>query len=869
MRWGWLVLAALLFYSARAGRVEVLQADRLELRKVGESELVVLYGGPVKLRLADGEEVEADVVEYDRDRRRLLLIGNVIYTGKDHRVIESKELELYLDDESMDALEVHLRSGGVDLWGPEATRIMGQILMQNSRFTPCARCGQHPYDYSFSADELVLYPGDRLIAYGVTIYVQGEPYLRLPLLMLHFSKRRPRFQVQHDPTDGWSLAADLPYVTAGGLGFTLLRYFQNRGWGFGVDHWGAGPAHEHYRALYLPPEVGAAAGSLELDLDYREGDRHLRGQPFYTELRLKYDDAWPLPEKPRWSVLASYAAKSPDGWRRNLRLERRDLPGKNRVWLEASARRESGPDPKPSLRLKTYFDLGEEGPPAAMVLPEAGLRWSRGWSGYGFSIKGGLTFGGYFDRTNELNRSARSAGVWASAGRIVVDHVDTYNAKQPWPGFSVHFENRFRGWYYDTGERQVDWRNTLSLEQRLGGLRLRAGAHRTVVEGEAFFARDYHRPQHELTLDAGARWQPVNSFKLEVKGGWDVWEGSYQKLRTNLSWSPAPLNFTLNHVYDPQSGLHQSTRASLGLRAGNFGANASSGYDYQRGRYDALVTKASYALPGGSASCNYSYDLNEGHSRKIGFGLGLQPGLSRYSLSEAYDWSSDRLDGRLSASWGPVSLALTHATHLTADPHAADYRQSDLSFAASWRQHKLLLVDRWNGRLGRFGPGYLKIDSRYTGLDRAWNLNARWHLPESGDEEVYLETASISGGLDLLRPSLEHPGFSIQGGLEYRRYAADDLQLNFKNFGFTAAWLADEHTRLFITTLVNQQVRTSQGWPDLQPRFVFTLDRCCWALQFTLDAAVPSAKISFMYGEKSARFLFDQGGIHFPWEGVL
>ena len=868
MRWGLVLLAALLLAGARAGRVEVIQADRMELRKVEGHELVILYGRPVKIKLEDGRQVEADVVEYDRDARRLLLLGNVLYVDDEKRVIESDQLELYLNDESMDALEVHMRSAGVDLWGPEATRVLGQILMEDSRFTPCARCGQQPYDYSFSADKVVLYPGDRLIAYGLTVYVQGEPVMRWPLLMLHFSERRPRLEIGHSDVDGWTVAADLPYVTEGGLGFTLLRYFQNRGLGVGFDHWGIGPAYEHYRALYLPPEVGSAAGSLEIKLTYHDGDKRLRSVPYYASFELSYDDAWPLPEDPHWSLSASWRDKS-DGWRHSFSLERRDLPGQNRLWLNASVSRESRDDLKASLRLKTYFDLGEEGPPASMVLPEATLKWTKGLRYEGFSIKGSVSVGGYYDRTNELNRSARAAGIWAAAGRAYVNHADVYDLKDPWPGFKLHFENRFSGWYYDTGERQVDWRNTLSLEQRLDNLRLRTTIRRTVVEGEAFFARDYRRPRHSLTASASAQWRPINTLSLEARSGWNIWEGEYEDLKINLGWTPKPFRFNLQHVYDPQTGLNQTSRVNLGFKSGSFGASLNGGYAYQTGEYDPLKLSASYALPGGNALLNHVYDLNQGLSQTTKFSLSLQPGANRYSLSEGYNYEDQRLIGRFSASWGPLSLVFSHDTYLTADAADPNFRQSDLSFSASWRQHTLLLSEHWNGQLGRFGPGYLKLSSRYTGIERAWKLNARWHLPEEGDELVYLESASIAGGFDLLGATLEHPGLSFQGSFEYVRYGPGDEKLSFKDFGFTAAWIADEHTRLFISTLLTQEILTREGWPPPEPRFVFTLDRCCWAMQFTVDAAVPSAKLSFIYGGQSARFLLDEGGVHYPWEEML
>ena len=82
----------------------------------------------------------------------------------------------------------------------------------------------------------------------------------------------------------------------------------------------------------------------------------------------------------------------------------------------------------------------------------------------------------------------------------------------------------------------------------------------------------------------------------------------------------------------------------------------------------------------------------------------------------------------------------------------------------------------------------------------------------------------------------------------------------------TLGWRGEERTRFYLSALLTQEVRTSEGWPPLEPRFVATLDRCCWALRFTLDAAAPSAKLAFVYGDQSARFLFDESGIRFPWE---
>jgi len=864
----WLILIFFITGLALAGRVEVTQADRLELRKVGDSELVILVGEPVILVLEKGEEVRAKRVEYDRSRRRLVLIGDVHYRDAEGRVTEADYLELYLDEDSLEALEVHIKSGEIDLWGPEATRVLGQIMMTRGEFTPCACCGQDPYDYSFKARKVLLYPGDRLIAYGVTVYTGGEATFYWPLLLLHFSERRPRLEIGNDPTDGWSVAADLPYVTRGGLGFTLLRWFQNRGWGFGFDHWGAGAAYEHYKALYLPPEVGKRHGSLDVQADYRLGDKKLRDLPYYQSLAFKWKRTDSMKKGPLWGVRAEYRLKE-DGWRHDLSLERRENNSSGRLKFKLSSRSLGRDEPRVELRIQTYFDLVRPGSPAAQVLPEVAFRWTRGVKKGSFSIRGSVYMGGYIDRTNELNRSARAAGVWASAGRVFVDHLDEFHPKPLWKGLDVRVENRFKGWYYDTAERQVDWSTTGSIGQRLGGFEAQVRLERQVVEGEAFFARDYQRPLRKLDLSANSRWTVFRGLTFTASGGRDLEKGVYRELDLGMSAGVPALHLDVDHVYDPEKGLHQTTSGSINMRLGDLSASARTGYRYQEGEYDDLQLRASYALPGGNIAITHWRDLNEGKPLETRGSFQFRPGSARYSFKESYDHENMILSGELGAGWGAFSLRFEHTSFLTDNATDNAYRDHDFTFTASYGGHRLILSESWDGNLGRFGPGALRLRSSFSNLASNWEASAEWHLPETGDEEIYLEEASFEGGIDLWPVGDDWPGVSVQGGFEFERYSADDRRFSFKDFGFTIAWRPQKSTRFYLSTLVTQEVRTSEGWPPLEPRFVVTLDRCCWAMRFTLDAAVPSARLAFIYGSDSARFLFDDSGIHYPWEGML
>jgi lipopolysaccharide assembly outer membrane protein LptD (OstA) len=154
-------------------KLKILEAERLELRNEAGEELVILVGSPVKMD-RDGERIEAPRVIYNRTRKRLLLMGGVRYQDKQGQLIEAGELELFTDDESFEAIEVKIESGEFYLEGPICQRAAGQILLQQGYLTPCQRCEQEVADYAFQAREVVLYPGDRIIARGVWVLLRGE-----------------------------------------------------------------------------------------------------------------------------------------------------------------------------------------------------------------------------------------------------------------------------------------------------------------------------------------------------------------------------------------------------------------------------------------------------------------------------------------------------------------------------------------------------------------------------------------------------------------------------------------------------------------------------------------------------------------------
>ncbi|RTI26655.1 DUF192 domain-containing protein [Thermus scotoductus] len=302
--------AVLLLFSlalAQEKALRILEAEKLELRQEGGEEVYVLTGNPVRLE-RDGEAIEAGRATYFRTRKLLFLSEGVRYRDREGRLVEAEELQIDLSDESFDALEVRIEAKDLLLTGPLCQRVAGAILLENGYATPCASCGQEVPDYAFRAREIVLYPGDRVVARGVVVLVQEKPVLELPVLLLFLSERRPRFEVGQDE-GGFYLKAALPYVADFGLGFTLLSYYQGRGYGFGFDHYGTGEAKERYFFLHTPPDT----------FQYR-GEYALKRQGFSLSALVERDDTREKLTRFRLEA-SSPSTPTPQDWRYTLRVE--------------------------------------------------------------------------------------------------------------------------------------------------------------------------------------------------------------------------------------------------------------------------------------------------------------------------------------------------------------------------------------------------------------------------------------------------------------------------------------------------------------------------------------------------------------------
>ncbi len=811
-------LAALLFLGlALAARVQIEAADRLFLSPDGR--LVVLEGRPVALRYQK-RAIEADRVVYDRKTRRLVLSGHVRYTDPQGRAIEAESLTLFLDDESLLAVEVRMRSGRIEFRAPKACRALGQVRLDLALFSPCYGCGQNPLDYAFYARKVVVYPGDRIVAYDVWVEIGGRRAFRLPLLLLHTGPRRPRLEVGTNDADGFFVLADLPYVTASGLGFTLVRYFERRGWGLGFDHYGAGRAKEHYRFLYLPPPAGGERGSIQ--------------------------------------ALVEYALKA-GGWERRLTLQRDDAKVPGRFSLKAEARRTDGRDPYLAFRIERTLDTDPDAPPVYGVErnPEVELAWRKGVRWGALFASGGAVLGGYQAPTNRQNRSARAAGDRIQAGRVRLEHHERFTPRLPF-GLYLSAANDFVGHYYTTAERAIDWRSRLDLGLRLGSGRGGVRVTRSVREGETPFAFDRipTRRRAEVAPYLAYRAGPAS---LEAETGYGFFQKAFLPLSLKGRLAAKGFSLALDYRRDLNRGRPIAISGQVGYAPRPFSLRASWGYRYDQGRYDPLRLRLGYALTGGSLSLAADYDAGAGRWQKAAAALAFREGERSLSLEEHYDFVRSVASGAFRAGFGPLSVRLDHRyPRPDGVPDAEDAEEGRLSltFGLAYLRHRLALAAALDGQgvqkaeLGLFSSG--------NRLEGRWDASARFHLPDREDPGVFLRDLTLRGGVGLT------PWLAFQGGLGYRRSQTAET-LAFQNFGVTVALARSRPTRVFLSAFLNQSfdLRSKEAAP-LKPTFVLSYDRCCWGLRFTLDAQKEEVRLAFVYGTRSADTVFDAEGILLP-----
>ncbi len=520
------LLLALIGVS-QAVEVKVLSADRLERRPItlpggDTTELIVITGSPVRLTV-DGDTIIAEYVEFDRKSRILRIVGpgnvsydNVTTTGEDY-ILDLGSGELGFQD-------VFIFTEPLDIEGVSATRQPGQIDISSAQFGPCNRCQSKVQDYRFSAERMNFYPGDRLVAFNVTVYLRDLPSFFLPLLVVPLGPedRRPRFNLTRGSlAERAEVALDWPYVFgASAFGMTSLRYYADvtpglssgpaetilggavteSYFGGGFDHRfyterGRGTAQFFYTPPFLPGSAYAGSERTPAEYTYSFGyatEEALAG--LQTNLLLARDDG----ANPRIINLTARVSDSYGGF---------DFGYVTQTYFDLdlgdASFSPSYDDPEGALR--TYAQV--------TLSPQDDLSFSVG----PFTLSNFLvTAGVYEDYTNPSNPSAQKSTLTLGNGNLIIRggrllerHTITLETLSPFPGSSIAGSTSYTGQLYTTTnpngefERLVDWTTTLSADQTFTGGSFGLDFSRVILEGESPFAFDARTTPNSRTALSG------------------------------------------------------------------------------------------------------------------------------------------------------------------------------------------------------------------------------------------------------------------------------------------------------------------------------------------------------------------------------
>ena len=532
-----LALLGLLGGMAGARTVRIITADTLELRNVDDQELVVIGGELVELRV-DDDVVRATRVEFNRTRRTLTLVGRATYrSAKDGQVMTGENLVVDLGAEQVSGEDVLMSDADLEIRGAEIERIPGQLRATGGYFTTCARCGRTPNDYAFRSKRLIMYPGDRLVAYEAQLLIADAPVLYLPVVVipLNDAERQPRLVIGQGAEDGLTIEADLPFsIGSTTLGTTLLRYYANRnpsvGYGVSLRSYAPLPYVDRVNLYTLvnPRPFLNGAQQVGDDVDLTLG---VTGRvPLESALRpLEYS----LNVSRR--DIGLYAS-SPDRGVTNVTFGAKvDYP-----LFTAELNYVDRYGPEATTPLSTPLRT-----PEVIVDPKV---YTRG----GLSADFRFSAGRYTAQSNPLSPSSTAQGVNITSTRLEESHSLAFTA-QPWKDADLSLTNTYTGRFYGTGARTVQLNLAAQLTQRFNTtntVQLSSGYTRN--EGTSPFAFDAVSRLLSAPIGVTLSTVPVKDVRFGVQYRRDLFLVGDQQPATSftLDVTRVPVNLNSQLAYN-------------------------------------------------------------------------------------------------------------------------------------------------------------------------------------------------------------------------------------------------------------------------------------------------------------------------------
>lgn len=551
--------------------------SQLELRNVTlpdgtEVELLTLRADSIKITLSQNQIILAKAIELDRTNSILRIIGYGSIQTEDG-LTEGENLIYDLTDDTFRGRNILISTGQIDVIGVDANRIPGQISVVSSRFSPCGRCNQQTEDFGFRAKKLLLYPGDRLVAYQVTMVIRDFPMMFFPILVVPLGPvdRQPKLTIQKATAGNKAeVILDWPYVMgASAYGMVNLHYYADVDLGqsnFFANAFLGGKVTESYLGTGVLHTFVTDTGLGTLDFDYTPGF---------------LDVSETVKSKARYRVRFAYDSdESIKTFKTRFRFERDDRQNDRIIKYEVQLRHQFA-GLEGTFSSQGFFDLEPEDTderfyfyspnrtiakfevrPLAESFRLGGITISQLFTELGF-------FGDY-PRFSTQNTSIYGA-------RLTEGHTLRLDPLNPWKGLEITASSTFKGQYYSIENtsgiphRLINWNTNINAKQTLGDkASLNLNFVRNINEGSSPFTFDYNSPNRAIYLQGNFSltpwpWLSFSSstrynFLNERRGNQVGLDTIVSELNLfgNLGW----IGFNLRNDYRP-------ARGSIGADPGN------------------------------------------------------------------------------------------------------------------------------------------------------------------------------------------------------------------------------------------------------------------------------------------------------------
>lgn len=878
--------------TADARTIKIVTADSLELRNVDGQEIVVISGENLDLRV-DDDVIKAKRVEFNRTERTLTLVGNAsYYTAEDDRTTKGNDLVVDLSTQALTGQDVLMSDTNLEIRGKQFERVPGQMRAEGGYFTTCARCGQTTNDFAFRAERMILYPGDRMVAYKAQLLIADAPVMYLPVVVLPLNdkSRQPRAMMGQDARDGFTVEADLPFsIGHSTLGTSMLRYYGNRGSriGGGVDMRTYSPTSFIDRAdLYVTaiPKPNDSANKqregYDVDLKFSvkgglstsQANRNIS----YTFTAERKDTGRNEDDPDRGVTKVDFRVKA-------------EYPRFNTEFVYVD--RFGGAEPKVAIR-EPYRKIEATIDPKAVSIGNLNADFK-------------VTAGRYSAQVNSRSKSLRDKGPNITTTRLEEKHALSY--VQPlWEKAEVKLENLFTGRYYGTGARTVDLSLAATLTQRWGEnntFTVSQGYRR--IEGTSPFQFDaLNIPKHNISapLRLSVDTAPAQgaTFRVSYVRDWFLPSDERGPLSISTSLNREPVQFSANLDYD--SGGEQLESFTYDVTLGDPNADKVTFVPATKAVPATPTTKGEKARPAHYKRSSewpvpkLTVGVSGGYQRANGLlPLNLKATVNGdvrsnyFTVTTRYSLIKRQPVERISTSFNAVAtrdtvinpISVSGSQTLTLDnPETPKRSEANVSGSTSvnWRQYRLSEshslnlerpadVDQKKGhgdvnfsvgtaegketnweigygghydmdRMGFTAPE-LTASAKLTQPERSLSLAARVSMPGLDNEITELKEASMGGEWQSGR-------FALSGRAVYSRSRSTEnnqtklketLSLTPLKVGVGLG--SGPKPGAYVTAALKQDFVFVDGVRQepapLAPVLGLTIDRCCWVLQAEVD----------------------------------